>query len=99
MMLSGLVLLQIAADPNKNDFLPEQMSTTIVQRFRMSAEIDRGNALLHVSKADPDFAAALIDEYEKGMRRIEASGERSRIFGYYGFEPVPVADAEEGTAR
>ena len=26
MMLAGLVLLQIAADPNKNDFLPEQMS-------------------------------------------------------------------------
>ncbi len=32
MMLSGLVLLQIAADPGKNDFLPEQMSLCISGR-------------------------------------------------------------------
>ena len=32
MMLSGLVLLQIAADPNKNDFLPEQMSLCLSGR-------------------------------------------------------------------
>ena len=32
MMLSGLVLLQIAADPNKNDFLPEQMSLCLAGR-------------------------------------------------------------------
>lgn len=32
MMLSGLVLLQIAADPGKNDFLPEQMSLCLSGR-------------------------------------------------------------------
>ena len=32
MMLSGLILLQIAADPNKNDFLPEQMSLCLSGR-------------------------------------------------------------------
>ena len=32
MMLSGLVLLQLAADPSKNDFLPEQMTLCISGR-------------------------------------------------------------------
>ena len=32
MMLSGLVLLQLAADPNKNDFLPEQMTLCLSGR-------------------------------------------------------------------
>ena len=32
MMLSGLTLLQIAADPGKNDFLPEQMSLCLSGR-------------------------------------------------------------------
>ena len=32
LMLSGLVLLQLAADPNKNDFLPEQMSLCLAGR-------------------------------------------------------------------
>ena len=32
MMLSGLVLLQIAADPNRNDFLPEQMALCLAGR-------------------------------------------------------------------
>ena len=32
MMLSGLILLQISADPNKNDFLPEQMSLCLAGR-------------------------------------------------------------------
>ena len=32
MMLSGLVLMQIAADPGKNDFLPEQMSLCLSGR-------------------------------------------------------------------
>ena len=32
MMMAGLILLQIAADPNRNDFLPEQMSLCISGR-------------------------------------------------------------------
>ena len=37
-MLSGLVLLQIAADPNKNDFLPEQMSLCLSGRGSLLIE-------------------------------------------------------------
>ena len=38
MMLSGLILLQIAADPNKNDFLPEQMSLCLSGRGSLLPE-------------------------------------------------------------
>ena len=38
MMLSGLVLLQIAADPGKNDFLPEQMSLCLSGRGSLLPE-------------------------------------------------------------
>ena len=38
MMLSGLVLLQIAADPGKNDFLPEQMSLCLSGRGSLLTE-------------------------------------------------------------
>lgn len=77
----------------RNGFLPELMSTTIVQRFRMAGEIDRGDVLLHVSNLDPAFCAAVMEEYAKGMRRIEASGERRRIFDYYGMVPAPLKEA------
>ena len=38
MMLSGLILLQIAADPGKNDFLPEQMSLCLSGRGSLLLE-------------------------------------------------------------
>ena len=38
MMLSGLILLQIAADPSKNDFLPEQMSLCLSGRGSLLPE-------------------------------------------------------------
>ena len=38
MMLSGLVLLQIAADPGKNDFLPEQMTLCLSGRGSLLPE-------------------------------------------------------------
>ena len=38
MMLSGLILLQISADPSKNDFLPEQMSLCLAGRGSMLLE-------------------------------------------------------------
>lgn len=38
MMLSGLNLLQIAADPGKNDFLPEQMSLCLAGRGSLLLE-------------------------------------------------------------
>ena len=39
LMLSGLVLLQIAADPNKNDFLPEQMTLCLSGRGSLLLEL------------------------------------------------------------
>ena len=38
MMLSGLILLQISADPGKNDFLPEQMSLCLAGRGSLLLE-------------------------------------------------------------
>jgi hypothetical protein len=38
MMLSGLILLQIAADPGKNDFLPEQISLCLSGRGSLLPE-------------------------------------------------------------
>lgn len=38
MMLSGLILLQISADPGKNDFLPEQMSLCLSGRGSLIPE-------------------------------------------------------------
>lgn len=72
--------------------MPEQMSGTILQRFRMSDEIDRGGVLVRVSNLDPGFAKAVIAEYEAGMRKIDANGVRRRIFDYYGFVPMPVGE-------
>ena len=39
MMLSGLVLLQLASDPSRNDFLPEQMSLCISGRGASLLEV------------------------------------------------------------
>ena len=39
LMLSGLILLQIAADPGKNDFLPEQMSLCLSGRGSILPEM------------------------------------------------------------
>ena len=47
---------------------------------------------LYVSSADPAFADAVIDAYEKGMRRIAASGELDRIFEYYDMTHDPIPD-------
>ena len=77
----------------------DTMSMRLLQHFRKSAEIGRDNALLYVSSLDKEFEKAVLDAYEAGMRRIEASGERKRIFEYYGMvpEPLPPLPSEEGT--
>lgn len=36
---------------------------------------------------DAAFTEALLRDYEAGLKRIEASGERRRIAEYYGFDP------------
>ena len=78
---------------DSSSFMPEQFSSTIFQRFRMSGAIDSGEVLLRVSTLDASYSSALLEAYGKGMRRIDASGERARIFAYYGLEP-PALPAE-----
>lgn len=65
-------------------------SVRFLQRFRKSKPIANDGTLLYVSGKDADFAKRLAAEYEEGLRRIDRSGERRRIFEYYGipYEPV-----------
>ena len=60
------------------------------EKFRVSKPIAVEQISLVVSTLDPDFADALIRDYEAGMRRIERSGERRRIHDYYGLPFVPL---------
>ena len=68
----------------------DTMSIRILQRFRKSPEIARGDIMLYVSSLDKDYADRVIEAYEAGIRRIDASGERRRIFDYYGMVPTPI---------
>ncbi len=60
----------------------------LMQTFRMSDEVGFDASLLYVSSVDADYAKQVVDEYEKGLVRIEGSGERRRIFEYYGMSDV-----------
>ena len=75
--------------------MPELVSSTILQRFRMSDEIDRGHILFYVSNRDPEFAKAILAEYEEGLRRMESNGVRRRLFDYYGFVPEPLPPPQD----
>ena len=75
--------------------MPELVSSTILQRFRMSDEIDRGHILFYVSNRDPEFAKAILAEYEEGLRRMDSNGVRRRMFAYYGFVPEPLPPEKE----
>ena len=75
---------------NASGIALEATSVRILQRFRKSPEIGRGNVLLYVSSVDKDYSDRLIAAYEAGIRRIDASGERRRIFDYYGMVPPPI---------
>ena len=72
------------------DAAQQRSSTSRLKRFRFSAEIARDDVLLRVSSADPDISKRIVDAYEKGIRRIDANGQRRRIFEYYGFVPQPL---------
>lgn len=54
---------------------------------RSSPPIGKFYVHLLSSNADPAFTEALFRDYEAGLKRIEASGERRRIAEYYGFDP------------
>lgn len=60
--------------------IPEHLLHT----FRMSDEIGHDPSLLYVSSLDAAYAKRVVEEYEKGLVRITESGERRRIFDYYG---------------
>ena len=61
-------------------------SIQLIREFRRSEVIGNDGTFLYVSNVDADLARRTIDEFEKGMKRIEASGERRRIFEYYGID-------------
>ena len=46
--------------------------------------IANDGTMLYVSGKEPEFEKRVINAYEVGIRRIEKSGERRRIFEYYG---------------
>lgn len=60
------------------------------ERFRLSKTFAVEKIGLVVSALDPAFADALIRDYEAGLRRLERSGERRRIYDYYGLPIVPL---------
>ena len=72
------------------DAAQQRSSTSRLKRFRFSGEIARDNVLFRVSSADPDNSKRIVDAYEKGIRRIEANGQRRRIFEYYSMTPTPI---------
>ncbi len=65
-------------------------SMHLIRNFRASDEIGSDGTFLYVSGLDADLAKRTIDEYEAGLRRIDVSGERRRIFEYYGLPYAPV---------
>lgn len=62
----------------------EDLSTGLSEDFRRSDVVTRVPCHLAVSKLDPAFVERFLREFEEGLRRIEASGERRRILEYYG---------------
>ena len=69
-------------------------SLRFLQRFRKSKVIANDGTMLYVSGKDADFAKRVIDAYEAGIRRVEKSGERRRIFEYYGVPYTPVGGGQ-----
>ena len=59
-------------------------SIRLVRKFRESDVIGNDGTFLYVSGVDADLAKRMIEEYEAGLRRIDANGQRRRIFEYYG---------------
>lgn len=73
--------------PGESIFASEEVTSAhIMLRFKTSPPFASEPMLLHVSNVDPEFAKAVVDAYERGLRRIAASGELDRIFGYYGMK-------------
>ena len=69
-------------------------SLRFLQRFRKSKVIANDGTMLYVSGKDADFEKRVIDAFEAGIRRIEKSGERRRIFEYYGVPYTSIGDGQ-----
>ena len=74
------------------DIAIEATSVRMLQRFRKSPEVGRYDIMLYVSSLEKDYSDRVIEAYEAGIRRIDASGERRRIFDYYGMVPAPIKE-------
>lgn len=55
----------------------------LTHKFRVSEEIGSEPSLLYVSSLDEEFSKRVVEEYEKGLIRIQKSGERRRILEFY----------------
>lgn len=62
----------------------EDFNAGLSEDFRCSGAVARVACHLAVSKLDPDFVERFLREFEEGLKRIEANGERRRILEYYG---------------
>ncbi len=67
------------------DFSAANLGQTaeMLVKYSVSPPIDRATVFLTASNADAERAKCLVEAFERGMRRIEASGELRRIRDYY----------------
>ena len=88
MVFNGEVDAFITADVPGHDAVMsgDIASMRFMHGFRKSKNIAYSDYLFFVSSKNPEFARRLIDDYEAGMRRIEASGQLRRIREYYGMD-------------
>ena len=70
------------------------ISAHLLHNFRASEPIAVEGTRFIVSGKDPELSKRMIDEFEKGLRRIDRSGERRRIFEYYGAAYDPLDDGK-----
>lgn len=79
-----------SGDSGNYGIATDMRSIMLLQRFRKSDPIGYSDMLFFVSSKDAELADRILSIYDAGMRRIEASGERRRIFEYYGMVPKPL---------
>ncbi len=102
MVMKGEADAMVIADLHNSEGAPKDGLTSMrfIQSFRKSSVIASEGTLLYVSGLDADFAKKVIDDFERGIRRIDASGELRRICEYYGtqYEPLHAPDPETAAA-
>ena len=85
-----------SGDSGRYGIAADMRSMRLLQNFRKSDPIGKSDMLFFVSSKDAAFADRVLEMYDAGMRRIEASGERRRIFEYYGMTPEAPPPADNG---